>query len=81
MNKEMLQHLRETYPAGTRVEILQMDDMVAPPPGTQGTIIGVDDIGNILTNWDNGSGLNLISGVDSFRIITDRTEGGAAHGK
>jgi len=81
MNEEMLQHLRETYPAGTRVEILQMDDVAAPPPRTHGTVVGVDDIGNILMNWDNGSGLSLIHEVDRFRIITNRTEGGTVHGK
>ena len=26
---EQLKHLRETYPAGTRVEIIQMDDVLS----------------------------------------------------
>ena len=26
MNKKLLAHLRETYPAGTRVELVRMDD-------------------------------------------------------
>ena len=61
---EQLKRLRDTYPAGTRVELIQMDDPQAPPTGTHGTVIGVDDTGSLLVNWDNGSGLNVIWGVD-----------------
>ena len=47
-NKEALARLREEYPAGTRVELLHMDDAQAPPAGTKGTVRGVDDIGSYL---------------------------------
>ena len=30
---EQLAHLRSTYPRGTRVELVQMDDAQAPPMG------------------------------------------------
>ena len=66
---EQLKRLRETYPAGTRVELIQMDDAQAPPTGTCGTVIGVDDTGSLLVNWDNGSGLNVIWGVDVVRKV------------
>ncbi len=46
IRREALEHLRQTYPAGTRVELVSMDDEHAPAPGTQGTVIGVDDIGS-----------------------------------
>jgi hypothetical protein len=46
-----------------------MDDVQAPPSGTEGTVLGVDDIGNLLVNWDNGCGLNVILGVDRIEII------------
>ena len=71
MNKKLLAHLRETYPAGTRVELLQMDDVQAPPIGTKGTVTGIDDTGSLLVNWDNGSGLNVIYGVDLVRKVVD----------
>lgn len=58
-NKAVIEHLRQTYPVGTRVELTQMDDAQAPPVGTRGTVIGVDDTGSIMVDWDNGSGLNL----------------------
>ena len=66
---EQLQRLRETYPKGARVELIQMDDFQAPPIGTQGTVIGVDDIGSIMVRWDNGSSLSVAWGVDSCRRI------------
>ena len=66
-NKDIVDRLRKQYPAGTRVELLQMDDQQAPPVGTLGTVYGVDDTGSILVNWDNGSGLNLIFGVGKYR--------------
>jgi hypothetical protein len=66
-----LDTLRSQYPAGTRVELLQMDDMQAPPIGTKGTVAGIDDTGSLLVNWDNGSGLNVIYGVDLVRKVVD----------
>ena len=66
---EQLKRLRETYPDGTRVELIQMDDAQAPPTGTCGTVIGVDDTGSLLVNWDNGSGLNVIWGIDVVRKV------------
>ena len=49
---EQLQRLREAYPKGSRVELIQMDDLQAPPIGTLGTVIGVDDIGSIMVHWE-----------------------------
>lgn len=69
MRKELLEHLRNKYPAGTLVELLHMDDVQAPPKGTQGTVIGVDDIGSLIVNWDNGSGLNVLFGIDEIRKV------------
>ena len=68
-NKEQIEMLRKKYPTGARVELLQMEDVQAPPRGTKGTVYGVDDTGSLLVHWDNGSGLNVIYGVDSCRIV------------
>ena len=68
-SKEQIAALRERYPRGTRVELLAMDDPQAPPTGTMGEILGVDDAGQLLVRWETGSSLSLISGVDSFRIV------------
>ena len=66
-NKEQIEQLRQRYPNGTRIELLQMDDQQAPPVGTLGTVYGIDDTGSLLVNWDNGSGLNVIFDVDKCR--------------
>ena len=71
---EQLKRLRDTYPAGIRVELIQMDDVQAPPVGTKGTVTGVDDTGSLLVNWDNGSGLNVIWGIDSVRKVVDSND-------
>ena len=67
-SKEQIAALRERYPRGTRVELLCMDDPQAPPMGTRGEILGVDDAGQLLVRWETGSSLSLIPGVDSFCI-------------
>jgi hypothetical protein len=46
-----------------------MEDVQAPPMGTLGTVEGVDDTASLLMNWDNGSHLNVIYGVDAVRKI------------
>lgn len=46
-----------------------MDDLQAPPIGTKGTVIGVDDTASIMVAWDNGCGLNVVYGEDSCRKI------------
>lgn len=68
-SEETVRWVREQYPTGTRVELLQMDDPQAPPIGTKGTVWGVDDTGSLLMAWDNGSHLNVIYGVDVVRKI------------
>ena len=62
--ESIVEFLRLDYPEGTRVKLLDMDDEQAPPVGTLGTVDCVDDMGNIRVNWDNGSSLSVIFGVD-----------------
>ena len=58
------------YPPGTRILLNHMDDPQAIPAGTRGTVAYVDDIGSIGMKWDNGRGLSLVPGEDSFRRLT-----------
>ena len=71
-SKEIVEGIRREYPSGTRVELVQMDDVQAPPVGTKGTVKGVDDTGSLLMRWDNGSGLNVVYGEDIVRKVGDR---------
>ena len=69
LRSETIQRLRDGFPRGCRVELVRMDDPQAPPIGTLGTVIGVDDVGTIHVNWDNGSGLGVAFGEDDCRRI------------
>ena len=71
IKRETVERLRREYPIGCRVELLQMEDIQAPPVGTKGTVIGIDDTGSLMMRWDNGSGLNVLYGIDRCRIITE----------
>ncbi len=68
-NRDIIERMRTEYPKGTRVELLQMDDLQAPPIGTLGTVVGVDDAASLLVDWDTGSGLNVVYGVDRVRKV------------
>ena len=71
---ETVQKLRRNYPVGCRVELVRMDDRQAPPPGTMGTVRGVDDAGSIMVDWDSGSGLSVVYGIDVCRKVSDPHE-------
>lgn len=65
-----IEYYRSKYLAGTRICCDCMNDDPRPiPPGTTGTVVGVDDLCSILVNWDNGSSLSLVHGTDSFHVI------------
>ena len=68
-SREQVEDRRKKYPKGTRIELLEMDDPQAPPIGTRGTVLGVDDIGSLLVEWDNGSRLNAAWEIDRVRIV------------
>lgn len=67
--KERVEQLRKQYPKGTKIELVEMDDVQAPPVGTVGIVQGVDDLGSLLVRWENGSSLSVIDGVDRVKKI------------
>lgn len=73
--KEIVERLRREFPTGTRVQLVKMDDVQAPPVGTLGTVQGVDDIGSILVAWDTGSGLSVAYGEDLCRKVVSTSSG------
>ena len=70
-DEKRVQRIKNRYKAGTRIRLIRMDDMQAPPPGTEGTVTGVYDVGSILMSWDNGSSLKVILGQDRIRKVKD----------
>ena len=69
--REVIEALRKRYPQGSRVELDYMDDPQAPPQGTRGNVLGVDDIGSIMVAWDNGSSLHVVYGEDSCHLVKE----------
>ena len=70
IHPERLKQLREDYTPGTRVELIRMDDPYSKlRPGDQGTVSCVDDTGTVFVNWDCGSSLGVVYGVDEIRKI------------
>ena len=68
-DRKTVEWLRKEYPAGTRVRLLSMEDVQAPPVGTMGTVTAVDDAGHLLMSWDGGGSLSLIFGEDRFEKV------------
>lgn len=68
-DKETVEMIRKEYPVGTRIELLKMNDIQAPPVGTKGTVKGVDDAGSLVVAWDNGCGLNVVYGEDIVKKL------------
>lgn len=68
-SKEIVERIRSEYHTGMRIELVKMDDPQAPPIGTKGTVLGVDDIGSIMVAWDSGSSLSVAYGEDVCSVI------------
>ncbi len=67
---EVLKKLREDYPEGCTVELIEMcDPYRSIPAGMRGTVQFVDDAGGVHVAWNNGSSLAAIHGVDVIRRI------------
>lgn len=64
------EYARRSYPPGTRIRLLEMSEDPNPVPvGSCGTVLAVDDAGQLLMQWDNGRSLSLIPGVDNFEVL------------
>jgi len=70
-SKEIIDALRHQYHAGSRVILEFMDDPAAPPTGTEGKVIMVDDVGTVHIAWQTGSSLGIAYGADRCRRIDD----------
>ena len=67
--KEKVEQVRREYPPGTIVRFVRMDDPQAPPPGTTGKVIGVDDTASLLVEWQTGGSLNVLYGIDQVKKL------------
>lgn len=69
ITKEQLEKLRLRYPKGAKVRLVQMNDVQAPPLGTEGEVIEVDDIGTVHVQWSTGSTLGAVYGEDKIEVL------------
>lgn len=68
--RAQVERIRAEYPAGCRIELVRMEDPYTHlRPGDLGTVVGVDDLGQIMMKWDRNSSLSLIPGEDEFRRV------------
>ena len=70
-DENRIKSIKARYPAGTRIQLDSMNDPQAVESGTLGTVIMVDDAGDLIMKWDNGRSLNLIPGEDGFHTVKD----------
>ena len=76
MDSKNVEKIRNSFPAGTRIELIRMgSDPKGVPDGTKGTVAYVDDIGTIHMKWETGSSLGLILGEDLFKVIEEVNNG------
>ena len=68
-SKAKIAYIRSLFPVGSRIILEYMDDPQSPPPGTMGTVRGVDYLGDVMVAWDNGSSLKVIFGVDRVSML------------
>ncbi len=68
-NKDQIEKIRQEYPVGIKVRLIEMDDKQAPPVGTVSVVEFVDDIGSVHTHWENGSGLAFIPEIDMVQKL------------
>jgi len=55
---------------GRRIQLIDCTDEFTPmAPGSQGTISHIDNTGTVFVDWDNGSALGLIPGIDKWKYI------------
>ncbi len=66
----LLESIKAVYPEGTKVRLVKMDDIQAPPAGTLGTVRYVDDIGTIHVSWETGSSLGVVWGEDAIELVS-----------
>ena len=68
-DRKTVAQIRAEYPPGTKVKLLEMSDKYAPPIGTIGEVVAVDDAGDLVMKWQNGSSLKIILDVDRIRKV------------
>ena len=71
-DKIIVDDIKSKFKPGTLVELDHMNDQYRNmEKGLKGTVKKVDDTGTIFVNWENGSTLGVVYGVDECHIINN----------
>ena len=74
-SKAVVESIRLRFPAGTRVELVRMNDPYSKlKPGDRGTVDFCDDCGTLFCVWDQGSSLGVVYGEDEVIKIEDNDD-------
>lgn len=65
-SEKKIDNLRKRYPQGTKICLDHMEGEPQMPSGLKGEVFHVDDAGQIHVQWENGSTLALVPGIDTF---------------
>ena len=73
MGLEWIENQPRDVEVGDRIKLINMPDDPHPlESGTEGTVTSVDKRMEVIgVDWDSGSRLNLVLGVDSFDILNE----------
>lgn len=70
ITKERKSFLEKSY-KGKTIQCIEMVGEKEILPGYKGVVTNVDDVGTLHMNWENGSTLGIIPGLDHFVVIDD----------
>ena len=70
-SRAAVKRIRDEYHAGCGVALVSMgpDPYSRLKPGDEGTVFHVDDTGTVQVEWDCGSTLGMVYGVDVIRKL------------
>lgn len=70
MSRETIEAMRRDL-IGKRVRLVRTTDPYTNlKSGDEGVVDHIDDIGTVFVKWDNGSGLGLVQGEDSYWVVS-----------
>ena len=55
MTRTGIDRIKAEYPPGSHVKLIEMKGEPQMPYGLKGSVMAIDDIGQIHVNWENGS--------------------------
>ena len=69
ISRERVQAMRNEL-IGKRIVLIHTSDPYTTlKPGSEGVVNFIDDAGTVFAKWDDGSGLGMVYGEDTYRVV------------